>query len=155
MEKTKLCFSRLDEPALLKLAAKLAELAPAGLVIYLHGALGAGKTAFSCGLIQALGHQGAVKSSTYTLVEPYTHLTPPVYHFDLYRLAEPEELEYIGIRDYVEEQALMLFEWPQRGLGYIPAADISIEISINRDASRQLSLQSFSVVGQKILAQIA
>lgn len=155
MANTKRCFSPLDEQALLALAAKLARLAPAGLVIYLQGTLGAGKTAFSRGFIQALGHQGAVKSPTYTLVEPYTHLTPPVYHFDLYRLAEPEELEYIGIRDYVEQQALMLFEWPQRGLGYIPAADISVEISINKDTSRQLLLQSYSVIGQNILEQIA
>src|SRR5690554_4039383 len=155
MEKTKLCFSRLDEPALLKLAAKLAELAPAGLVIYLHGALGAGKTAFSRGLIQALGHQGAVKSPTYTLVEPYTHLTPPVFHFDLYRLAEPEELEYIGIRDYVEQQALMLIEWPQQGVGFLPAADICLSLRVNQNASRQLTLQANSAAGQNILDQIA
>src|SRR5690554_2288264 len=155
MEKTKLCFSRLDEPALLKLAAKLAELAPAGLVIYLHGALGAGKTAFSRGLIQALGHQGAVKSPTYTLVEPYTHLTPPVYHFDLYRLAEPEELEYIGIRDYVQQQALMLIEWPQRGFGFIPAADIELELQVNSDANRRLTVRALSEIGQNLLEQIA
>ena len=155
MANTELLFDQLDEPALLHIAAKLASLASAGLVIYLQGTLGAGKTTFSRGFIQALGHQGAVKSPTYTLVEPYTHLTPPVFHFDLYRLAEPEELEYIGIRDYVEQQALMLIEWPQQGVGFLPAADIYLSLRVNQNASRQLTLQANSAVGQNILAQIA
>jgi len=155
MANTELLFDQLDESALLRIAAKLASLASAGLVIYLQGTLGAGKTTFSRGFIQALGHQGAVKSPTYTLVEPYTHLTPPVFHFDLYRLAEPEELEYIGIRDYVEQQALMLIEWPQQGVGFLPAADICLSLRVNQNASRQLTLQANSAAGQNILDQIA
>lgn len=155
MAKTELCFDQIDEQSLLLIASKMASVASAGMVVYLLGTLGAGKTTFSRGFIQALGHQGAVKSPTYTLVEPYENLSPPVLHFDLYRLAEPEELEYIGIRDYVQQQALMLIEWPQRGFGFIPAADIELELQVNSDASRRLTVRALSEIGQKLLEQIA
>lgn len=155
MAKTELCFDQIDEQSLLLIASKMASVASAGMVVYLLGTLGAGKTTFSRGFIQALGHQGAVKSPTYTLVEPYENLSPPVLHFDLYRLAEPEELEYIGIRDYVQQQALMLIEWPQRGFGFIPAADIELELQVNSDASRRLTVRALSEIGQNLLEQIA
>jgi len=116
-----------DEEASLAFGAELARMIPSGLQIGLHGDLGAGKTTLVRGLLRALGHAGPVRSPTYTLVETYSlPEAPPVHHFDLYRLADPEELEYLGARDRLGGNETCLVEWPQRGAGFLPPLDLEI-----------------------------
>jgi tRNA threonylcarbamoyladenosine biosynthesis protein TsaE len=148
-------FEILDsEQATVQFGQRLSNHLEQGAVIFLHGDLGAGKTTFTRGVIQGLGHQGNVKSPTYTLVEPYDLKEVSAYHFDLYRLAEPEELEFMGIRDYFNETAVCLIEWPEKGQGFIPEPDLDITLEYVEE-HRQISCVSRSEKGVNLLKKMA
>ena len=148
MSELKLNFA--DEPSMLQWCQSAAKQVQPGLVIHLQGDLGMGKTTLSRGLIQGLGHKGNVKSPTYTLVEPYELDSLTVYHFDLYRLSDPEELEYMGVRDYFSEQSLCLIEWPEKGVGILPTADLVIELT-NWQQGRECTIHAYSDQGERQL----
>ena len=147
-------FDVADEQRTQAIAQNLADAvkkaSPQGVVIHLEGDLGAGKTTFSRYFIQTLGHSGAVKSPTYTLVEPYELDEVNVYHFDLYRLADPEELEFMGIRDYFGPNTVCLVEWPERGGALLATADITITIKLEENI-RCFTLTAEGEVGAGIL----
>lgn len=119
-----------NEAGLANFAQNFSQCLKPGMMVYLQGDLGAGKTTLVRYVLRALGHQGAVKSPTFTLVEPYELQNYSVYHFDLYRIAEPDELDFIGLRDYITENSLCLIEWPERAKGYLPPADITCYIEV-------------------------
>ena len=154
-----------NSDAMMAFGGKIADQFSDGGIVLLNGDLGAGKTTLVRGLLRHLGYEGIVKSPTYTLVEPYsieelekkhTHSYKTakkgggdknkriIYHFDLYRLADPEELEYIGGRDYWNSNALCLIEWPEKAQGYLPEADLEITIH-HQDESRRIEIKKGSI----------
>jgi len=143
-----------DETATINMGTALAKIVlnelEKGIVVYLNGDLGAGKTTLTRGFVQGMGHKGNVKSPTYTLVEPYELTKWQVYHFDLYRLSDPEELEYMGIRDYFADNCCCFIEWPEKGRGMLANADITIEMAYS-DEQRNITLSAKSDLGQQVL----
>jgi tRNA threonylcarbamoyladenosine biosynthesis protein TsaE len=115
-------------------------------VVYLIGDLGMGKTTLSRAIIRAFGWPHSVKSPTYTLVESYDFDTFEVHHFDLYRIDDPEELEYLGMDSYFDDRSICLIEWPDKGAPILPPADLSIRLIAQGDG-RELVIQSHSTIG--------
>ena len=142
-----------DEAATVAFGSALAQRLPEDLTIHLVGDLGAGKTTLVRGLLRALGYTGAVRSPTYTLVEPYVVAGRRLYHFDLYRLGDAEELEYIGIRDYFADRAIRLLEWPSRGAGLLPPPQLLIQLDY-QSSGRRLSLFAGDAVAATLIANL-
>lgn len=105
-------------------------------LVFLSGDLGAGKTTLVRGFVQGFGHRGAVKSPTYTLVEPYAFDAVTVYHFDFYRIKDPRELGYMGIDELMQEDAVKLVEWPEQAGNKLPPADIHCRIVVEGTGRR-------------------
>lgn len=147
------CLLARNEAAMIAIGERIAAAVAPGLSVHLRGELGAGKTTLTRGIARGLGHRGAVKSPTYTLVEPYLDLATPLYHFDLYRLGDPEELEFMGIRDYFDSAALLVVEWPERGGSFLPAPDLEITIAVEGDA-RALRIAACSDAGVACLERL-
>lgn len=135
------------------LGARLAPGVPPGCIVYLRGELGAGKTTLVRGFLRALGHRGTVKSPTYTLVEPYTLGGQSILHLDLYRITDPEEVEFIGLRELLDGRTILLVEWPERGGGALPAADLEVELRY-ADNGRHCRLQGVSPTGASLLGHL-
>lgn len=114
-----------------KLGAKLWEVLPSKSLVFLNGELGAGKTTLVRGVLRATGYNGAVKSPTFTIVEEYLIGGRKILHFDLYRITDPEELEWIGIRDYMAQDSLCFIEWSELGRGFLPQPDLILNLTIN------------------------
>ncbi len=138
-----------DASSMEAFGATLVDFIDSGLLITLSGNLGAGKTTLTRGFLHAVGHKGAVKSPTYTIVEPYDVNGKSIMHFDLYRLSDPEELEYLGFRDYLDGLTVCLIEWPEKASGFLPQPDLAISIDLAKDG-RQIHWQSFSEKGAQI-----
>jgi tRNA threonylcarbamoyladenosine biosynthesis protein TsaE len=142
-----------NEEEMIEFGHRIAEATAGDAVIFLLGDLGMGKTTLSRGILRGMGHQGSVKSPTYTLVEPYEIGDKRVYHFDLYRLADPEELEYLGIRDYFDDQSLCLVEWPDKGRGVLPKPDLILDIALE-GRGRCLSFRPQNPRGEAIVSAL-
>ena len=143
-----------DEAATAALATHMASALDDGLVLYLHGPLGAGKTSFARALLTALGVGERVKSPTYSLVEGYMTRDRPAWHLDLYRIADPGELEWLGLDALADPAALVLVEWPERGAGALPAADLELQLDY-AGQGRQASLRGFTARGERLQARLA
>lgn len=142
-----------DEEATVAVGACLALAANNHGVIALHGNLGSGKTTLCRGLIRALGHTGAVKSPTFTLVEPYEFASGRVLHYDLYRLTDPEEVEFLGMRDFLDGRTLTLIEWPEKAAGFLPPPDLELSLEV-LSAGRRLSWRALTPHGDKLAAAL-
>ena len=147
------CFLA-DESQQVALAREVAKYLGSSFIMLLKGDLGVGKTTFARGFIQASGFEGVVKSPTYTLVEPYPISNDRMcYHFDLYRLADPEELEFTGARDYFNENDVCLVEWPEKAEGFLPPADWICEFS-HQEMGRNLTVWAMTEAGKKLMLQV-
>lgn len=130
-----------------------AALAGGSMVVYLHGDLGAGKTTFARALLGALQVGERIKSPTYSLIEGYAAQGRPAWHLDLYRIADPGELEWLGLDALADPAALVLVEWPERGRGALPSPDLTLHLAY-ADGGRQARLEAHTARGQDLLARL-
>jgi tRNA threonylcarbamoyladenosine biosynthesis protein TsaE len=147
-----------DAAATEALGGRLASLLPAAcrdapVVVHLEGPLGAGKTTLVRGLLRGLGHAGRVRSPTFTLLEPYELAGCAVAHLDLYRLADPAELEYLGLHDMLRPGALVLVEWAEKGGDRLPGADIRLKLDYEGDG-RCARCEAGSPRGEPVIAAL-
>ena len=124
-----------------------------GAIYFLYGELGAGKTTLVRGFLRSLGYEGVVKSPTYTLVESYTLGQRCIYHFDLYRITDPDELAYLGIQDYFDGHSLCLIEWPERGGDHLGKADLEIRITY-QEWARRVAIKTCTTKGEAIISSL-
>ncbi len=143
-----------DEAATLALGARLADLSEGRGLITLRGTLGSGKTTLCRGILRGLGHGGAVKSPTYTLVEPYELGSLRVLHCDLYRLTDPEEVDYLGLRDFLDNQTLTLIEWPEKAGDLLPQPDLELLLEV-LPSGRRLGWQALTPHGKHLAKALA
>ncbi|MGD9600980.1 MAG: tRNA (adenosine(37)-N6)-threonylcarbamoyltransferase complex ATPase subunit type 1 TsaE [Gammaproteobacteria bacterium] len=143
-----------DEPALARLAGRLAARTRAGVLITLSGPLAAGKTTFARAFLRALGYAGKVKSPTFTLVESYPLPCFTVHHFDLYRLADPGELYYMGFNEYLGPETVCLVEWPERAGDQLGDVDLALILEIAGPTARILHAQAHGPAGAALLAAL-
>jgi tRNA threonylcarbamoyladenosine biosynthesis protein TsaE len=146
-----------DEAATAALGSALARVLAPGLTIYLHGDLGAGKTALTRALLHAAGHVGKVKSPTYTLSEPYrielAGRAVDVIHFDLYRMSSPEEFLDAGFREDFNKDNICIVEWPEKGEPVLPPPDLNVFLRV-RGEGREVELQALSPQGLLCLERL-
>ncbi len=150
---------RINETELLHFAANFAiklsaVVEPACATVFLEGGLGAGKTTFMRGFLRGLNYRGPVKSPTYTFVESYEIAGKTIHHFDLYRISNPEELEFRGVRDYFIKNTLCFIEWPSRGGVYVPEPDIYAHLEGIGDV-RSLKIIANSAYGEQLLKGVS
>ena len=143
------------EAAQESLGAALGQRLVPGLVVHLRGEIGAGKTTLTRGLLRGLGITAAVKSPTYTLVEPYQGPAGPVYHFDLYRLADPEELHFFGAEEYFSPEAICILEWAERAGLALPSPDLILQAEYRDSGSRTVRLAARTEAGNEVLEALA
>ena len=142
-----------NERTTLALGRAFSKVAQAGLIVYLEGDLGAGKTTFTRGLLNGLGYNGKIKSPTYTLLKSYVFPRYTVHHFDHYRFAAPEEWADAGFREYFSQDTMCVIEWPSKAADLLPSADITLDLSIDEDG-RYYRLLAHSATGQSCLMRL-
>ena len=152
MESLKLLL--VDESATDALGASMAPLLVPGMVIFLRGDLGTGKTSLARAMLRALGYEGRVKSPTYTLLELYTVSRLHLYHFDFYRFHDPREWAEAGFRDHFCADNICLVEWPEKAEGFLPAADLTLHLKIH-GVGRKAEITAGSERGNQCLLQLA
>jgi tRNA threonylcarbamoyladenosine biosynthesis protein TsaE len=142
-----------EEIATLALGAEIAKILHPGLIVFLSGNLGAGKTTLARGILRGLDYQGKVKSPTYNLVELYKISRLYFYHFDFYRFNDPVEWEEAGFREYFNAESICLVEWPEKAGGLLPTADLQFLIHITGADHRRVEIQAHTETGRRCLKQ--